>query len=63
MENDDIIPTLVDETTVSPSKVPVTILTGYLGMLLFFFLPISSYHNYPFLLRCGEDNFIELHSH
>lgn len=34
MENDDdLIPTLIDQTTVSSSKVPVTILTGYLGML------------------------------
>jgi len=31
MENDDFIPTLIDETTVLSSKVPVTILTGYLG--------------------------------
>ncbi|CAF1186405.1 unnamed protein product [Adineta steineri] len=31
MENDDDIPTLVDETAISPSKVPVSILTGYLG--------------------------------
>ena len=32
-DNDDLIPTLVDEKGVSSSKVPVTILTGYLGML------------------------------
>ena len=32
MANDDSIPTLVDETAVLSSKVPVTILTGYLGM-------------------------------
>jgi hypothetical protein len=31
--NDDLIPTLVDETAVLSPKVPVTILTGYLGML------------------------------
>jgi hypothetical protein len=31
-DNDDMIPTLIDETTVSSAKVPVTILTGYLGM-------------------------------
>lgn len=31
-DNDDIIPTLVDETAVLPTKVPVTILTGYLGI-------------------------------
>jgi len=35
-DNDDIIPTLIDETTVSSSKVPVTILTGYLGIIFFF---------------------------
>ncbi len=33
-DNDDLIPTLVDETAVLSSKVPVTILTGYLGMLV-----------------------------
>jgi hypothetical protein len=33
MENDDdVIPTLVDETGALSTKVPVTILTGYLGM-------------------------------
>lgn len=30
-DNDEIIPTLVDETSISSAKVPVTILTGYLG--------------------------------
>lgn len=34
MENDDLIPTLIDETNVLSTKVSVTILTGYLGMVL-----------------------------
>ena len=41
-DNDDIIPTLIDETTVSSSsKVPVTILTGYLGTFFNVYLSIK----------------------
>jgi len=45
-DNDDLIPTLVDETTVLSTKVPVTILTGYLGM--FFNVNISLLPDFVF---------------
>lgn len=46
-DNNDDIPELVDETTASVTQVPVTILTGYLGMFIYlyvyriFFIPIN----------------------
>lgn len=40
MDSEDFIPTLVDETNVLSPKIPVTILTGYLGMFFFQYLQI-----------------------
>jgi len=46
-DSDDFIPTLVDETTGLSAKVPVTILTGYLGM--FFNVNISLIYHFCFV--------------
>lgn len=48
-DNDDLIPTLIDETNVPSIKVPVTILTGYLGMIL-----SSIFEIYDFCLGAGK---------
>jgi G3E family GTPase len=50
MDSEDFIPTLVDETNVLSPKIPVTILTGYLGM----FSLIFTNHYFIFFLGAGK---------